>query len=375
MTTAHAGAALATHGIDFVNEDDGRCVLLGLVEEITDPRCTQTDEHLDEVRTCHGVEGNAGLTGYGPGQKGLTGSRRAIEQDTARYAGTQRLVLRGVLEEVLDLLDLLYSGLLTGHIGEFRLRGLPVIEPGRVLLAPHAEHVAPGCRGHPGKQEPEHTKDDQHGQNRGNQQAHHAGLGNNRVVALAQVGLFDGLDHLGTLVEHVVELNVLAEVLVGLLPLETLDVLGEIVVELELDHLHLLGYLSGFDRPAPLVTGQKLQTILGVDGLRAVLAAEEAEDAHHDQYGQYRPEPGRTPEGPVRVRPFPVSPVLVEVEEGVVALVWAISPISVAAVVPGRTLLWSLRVAHALSPWFCSCVRYSSDLSTAIESRLRYCSS
>ena len=36
ISAAHAGAAVATDGVDLIDEDDRRRVLLGLVEQVTD---------------------------------------------------------------------------------------------------------------------------------------------------------------------------------------------------------------------------------------------------------------------------------------------------------------------------------------------------
>ena len=41
---------LLTDGIDLIDEDDARCVLFCLLEEVTDLRCTHTYEHLDKFR-------------------------------------------------------------------------------------------------------------------------------------------------------------------------------------------------------------------------------------------------------------------------------------------------------------------------------------
>ena len=341
VATAHAGAALAAHSIDLVDEDDGRCILLGLIEQVAHSRGAQSDEHLDEVRACHGVEGHAGLTGYGPGQQGLAGSRGTIEQNASGYAGTQGLVLGGILEEFLDLLHLLDCGLLAGHVRELGLGGLPVAELGGVLLAPHAEHAAAGRRGHAREQEPKDSQNDQHGQDGGDQVAHHAGLRHHRVVPLGGLGLLYGLDHLLPLGLHVVELYVLAEVLGGAVAAEAGHILDEVTIELELDDLHFLGDLGLLDHAAAVV--QQLQAVLGIDGLSAVLAAEEAEDGQDDDHGQNPPEPGGTPEG--AVAPIGARTVVAQVEvEGVVALV------SVVLAPIGRTLLRSLRVAHDCSP-------------------------
>ena len=51
MTTAQARATLAAYGVDFIDEDNARCCLLGLLEHVTHTRCADTHEHFDEVRT------------------------------------------------------------------------------------------------------------------------------------------------------------------------------------------------------------------------------------------------------------------------------------------------------------------------------------
>src|SRR4029079_15994560 len=49
VAAAHAGATVPADGVDLVDEDDGRRVLLGLLEEVADAARADTDEHLDEV--------------------------------------------------------------------------------------------------------------------------------------------------------------------------------------------------------------------------------------------------------------------------------------------------------------------------------------
>ena len=49
VTAADARAALAADGVDLVDEDDARRVLLRLIEEVAHARGADTDEHLDKV--------------------------------------------------------------------------------------------------------------------------------------------------------------------------------------------------------------------------------------------------------------------------------------------------------------------------------------
>ena len=76
VAAAHAGTAVPADGVDLVDEDDGRRVGLGLLEQVADPGGADTDEHLDEVRAGDRVERHAGLAGDGPGEQRLAGARR-----------------------------------------------------------------------------------------------------------------------------------------------------------------------------------------------------------------------------------------------------------------------------------------------------------
>ena len=50
VPAAEAGAPLAADGVDLVDEDDGRRLLAGRLEEVADPAGADADEHLHEVR-------------------------------------------------------------------------------------------------------------------------------------------------------------------------------------------------------------------------------------------------------------------------------------------------------------------------------------
>ena len=76
MAAAEAGAAMATDGVDLVDEDDARRVSLALLEQIAHAAGTDADEHLDEIRAGHREERPARFAGDGPGKQGFPGSRR-----------------------------------------------------------------------------------------------------------------------------------------------------------------------------------------------------------------------------------------------------------------------------------------------------------
>ncbi len=107
VTAAHAGAAVAADGVDLVHEDDAGRVLLGLLEEVAHAAGADADEHLDEVRAGDREEGHTGLARDGAREQRLTRAGRAVEEDALRDPGAERLELLGVLEELLDLVQLL----------------------------------------------------------------------------------------------------------------------------------------------------------------------------------------------------------------------------------------------------------------------------
>ena len=104
VSAADACAAVATNGVDLVDKDDGRGSCLGLLEEVANAGCTDTDEHLYEVRTRDREERHTGLASDSLGNQGLTGSRRAVKQNTARNFGANGLELLWLLEEFFDFL-------------------------------------------------------------------------------------------------------------------------------------------------------------------------------------------------------------------------------------------------------------------------------
>ncbi len=118
VATTHAGATVPSDGVDLVDEDDGRGILLGLLEEVTDAAGADAHEHLHEVRAGDRVERNARFACNRASQQRLAGSRRTVEQDALGDLGPDSLELRGLLEELLDLAEFFDRLLTAGHVGE-----------------------------------------------------------------------------------------------------------------------------------------------------------------------------------------------------------------------------------------------------------------
>ena len=51
VTATEAGTSLTAYRINFIDKDDTRCILLSLFKQIPDTGCTNSDEHLDKVRS------------------------------------------------------------------------------------------------------------------------------------------------------------------------------------------------------------------------------------------------------------------------------------------------------------------------------------
>ena len=137
VTAAHAGAAVAADGVDLVHEDDARRVLLGLLEQVADAARADADEHLDEVGAGDREERHARLAGDGAREQRLAGAGRAEQQHALRDARAERLVLLGVLEEVLDLVELLDRLVGAGDVLERDLRRVDGHALGATLAEAH----------------------------------------------------------------------------------------------------------------------------------------------------------------------------------------------------------------------------------------------
>ena len=121
VTAAHAGTTVTTYGIDLIDEDDARRILLRAVEKVSYTACTDTDEHFNEVGTGNAEERNARLTCYGLCQQSLTCTRRAVKEDALRDLRAERGILLRVLKEVNDLREFFFFFVRTGNIREVDL--------------------------------------------------------------------------------------------------------------------------------------------------------------------------------------------------------------------------------------------------------------
>ncbi len=129
--------------IDLIDEDDTGRFFLGIEEEVSDPGGADTDEHLHKVRAADGKEGNPGLAGHGPGQKGLTCAGRAHQKNPLGDLGAQVHIFFGALEKIHDFLELVLFLLCPGHILEGDLDLMGVGQGGPALAKGHGRLAIP----------------------------------------------------------------------------------------------------------------------------------------------------------------------------------------------------------------------------------------
>ncbi len=130
LVVAAHGRVLRTgtaHGVNLVDEDDTRCLLLGLLEQVTHTAGTHAYEHLHEVGTRHREEWHTSLAGYGLCHQRFTRSRRTYEQCALGNLSAQFGVFLRVLQEIHNLLHLLLGTRLSGHILESDLQVAAVL--------------------------------------------------------------------------------------------------------------------------------------------------------------------------------------------------------------------------------------------------------
>ena len=118
VTAAQTGTPLAPYRIDFVDEDDARGRLLGLLEHIPHPRCPHPDEHFDEIRTGDGEKRHLGFTGNRLGQQRLTSPRLADHQDALGDLAAQFLETGWILKVIDQLFDIFLGFITASDVGK-----------------------------------------------------------------------------------------------------------------------------------------------------------------------------------------------------------------------------------------------------------------
>ena len=125
---------MSSHGIEFVDENDARRLLLGLVEHVADTGRADADKHLYKVRTRNREKRHFRLAGDRLSEECLAGSGRADHQDTFRDLSAKALELARVLKELDDFGNFGLGLVDARHVGK-RYADLVLAQQSRLALA------------------------------------------------------------------------------------------------------------------------------------------------------------------------------------------------------------------------------------------------
>ena len=118
VAATQACATLATHRVNFVNKNDARRVLFGVLEHVANAGSTHTHKHLDKVRTGDAEKRHFRFASDAFGQQCFTCARRTHQKQTAGNAAAQFLEPLRIFQEVNHLFDFFFGFITTGHISK-----------------------------------------------------------------------------------------------------------------------------------------------------------------------------------------------------------------------------------------------------------------
>ncbi len=118
VAAAEAGAALASHGVDFVDEDDAGGVFAALFKHVAHAAGADADKHFHEVGARNAEEWHFGFAGHGFGEEGFARAGRADEQDALGDLAAHFLEFFRVFEEFDDFGDFLFGFVAAGDLRE-----------------------------------------------------------------------------------------------------------------------------------------------------------------------------------------------------------------------------------------------------------------
>ncbi len=131
MRPTQTGAAMATHSIDLINENDARAITFGLLEEVANPARADADKHLHKLGPGDGEERHTRFAGHRLGHQSFACARTADQQHAFGDACAKADELLRLLQKLDDLLQLFLGFVATSY----------VIEPNSGMIA--GEHARP----------------------------------------------------------------------------------------------------------------------------------------------------------------------------------------------------------------------------------------
>ena len=118
IAAAKACATMSTHRIDFVDEDDARCVLLCLFKHVAHTGCADADEHFNEVRTRDCEERHIRFARNGASKQSLTRARRTHKQHAARNTTAEALEFLWITKKLNNLFEIFFRFINASDIRE-----------------------------------------------------------------------------------------------------------------------------------------------------------------------------------------------------------------------------------------------------------------
>src|SRR5690554_477426 len=107
MPAAEACSALTANSIKLVDEDEARCILLGILKEIPNPGGTDPHKHFHKFRATDAEKRYARFSRNCPGQQRLTRTWRSNQQDSLGDFCSYFVVLLRMLQEIYDFYQFL----------------------------------------------------------------------------------------------------------------------------------------------------------------------------------------------------------------------------------------------------------------------------
>ena len=99
MSATQTRTTLTPNCIDFINKNNARSVFLGLFKHISDAGRTNSNEHLNKIRTRNCIKRNLCFTGNSLGEQCFTRTRVACHQYASRNPATQLLKPRWITQK------------------------------------------------------------------------------------------------------------------------------------------------------------------------------------------------------------------------------------------------------------------------------------
>ena len=164
VTAPETGAPVPAHGIDFIDENNARRLLLGLLKHVTNAGGAHANEHFHEVRARNREEGHLRLPRNGLRQQGFTRTRGTHHQHPPRNMAAQALKLPGIAEKLHKLLDVILRLVHPRHVGKGSFDLVFAKQASLGLPETHGAAPAAGATLHLAHKEHENGDDHQNGE-------------------------------------------------------------------------------------------------------------------------------------------------------------------------------------------------------------------